>query len=61
MKTFPENHTATLNNGIEMPIIGLGTFLATGRDVLEACKFAIGLGFRHIDTANMYRNHGEVA
>ena len=46
-----------LNNGVEMPAIGFGTWaIADGSDVVEAVKTAIECGFRHIDTASFYKN-----
>ncbi|TNF06620.1 MAG: aldo/keto reductase, partial [Bacillota bacterium] len=51
----------TLHNGIKMPKLGLGTFLVKDGDeaytsVLEALK----VGYRHIDTAQMYNNEESV-
>ncbi len=51
-----------LNNGIKMPQLGLGVF-EEDFDIsktAEAVKFAIELGYRHIDTAAVYRNEEEV-
>lgn len=44
-----------LNNGVEMPIFGLGTYKATGSDIKQAVKDAIELGYRHFDTADYYK------
>lgn len=46
----------TLNNGIEIPIIGLGTFRAKEKDVYNSVKIALESGYRHIDTAMIYGN-----
>lgn len=43
-------HTSKLNNGIEMPAIGLGTWHAAGDDLRKAVKIALETGYRHIDT-----------
>lgn len=43
-------------NGDRMPIIGLGTWKATGEEVKEAVKNALEIGYRHIDTAAIYSN-----
>lgn len=45
-------------NGI--PALGLGTYPLSGQDCTDAVKMAIGLGYRHIDTAQMYGNEREV-
>lgn len=46
-----------LNSGFNMPSIGLGTYRATDDECYEAVKFALKVGYRHIDTADMYQNH----
>lgn len=49
--------TVTLNNGIEMPQLGLGVFQsAEGQEVETAVRTALDFGYRHIDTAAAYRN-----
>lgn len=50
-----------LNNGIEMPLFGLGTFQAGGgRETWEAVLDAFDAGYRLIDTAAMYGNEEDV-
>lgn len=49
-----------LNNGIEIPKLGLGTWLINGEKVTQAVKEAIKLGYKHIDTAEAYSNEVEV-
>lgn len=50
-----------LNNGVEMPYLGLGVFKMTNRDeTLQAIQKAIEVGYRHIDTASLYQNEEEV-
>ncbi|MBN1914578.1 MAG: aldo/keto reductase [Parachlamydiales bacterium] len=51
----------TLNNGIEIPLLGFGTWLLEGKTCTEAVSRAIELGYRHIDTACIYHNHLQVA
>ena len=49
--------TVKLNNGIEMPVLGLGTFLLTDPDTCErSVSEAIRIGYRSIDTAQGYGN-----
>jgi len=52
--------TATLNNGVEMPYLGLGTWQARGRECEQAVKFALRNGYDHIDTAQGYDNERQV-
>jgi len=47
---------AKLNNGVLMPIVGLGTFRSKTEDVYQAVLDAIEAGYRHIDTAMIYGN-----
>lgn len=47
----------TLNNGVEMPYFGLGVYLSEeGQEVINAVKWAVEAGYRHIDTASIYKN-----
>ncbi len=46
--------------GFRIPIIGLGTWELRGRDCARLVEQAIHLGYRHIDTAQMYANEAEV-
>lgn len=45
-----------LNDGHRMPLLGLGTWNAQGKELKEAVKAAIQCGYRHIDTASNYKN-----
>ena len=47
-------------NGARIPLIGLGTWDLRGRACARMVEEAIGLGYRHIDTAAMYRNEEAV-
>src|SRR6202008_591514 len=47
-------------NGAPIPIIGLGTWDLRGRTCARMVKQALRLGYRHIDTAEMYDNEREV-
>ena len=45
-----------LNNGVEMPQIGLGTFMLEPNDAQNSVREALKIGYRLIDTANAYVN-----
>lgn len=49
-----------LNNGVHMPVFGLGTWDLRGPECTRVVQEAIGLGYRLIDTAQMYGNEHEV-
>ena len=50
----------TLNNGLSMPKIGLGTFLLKPEQAEQAVLWALQSGYRSIDTANIYMNEKAV-
>ena len=50
----------TLNNGVKMPMAGIGTFLLTPDEAEDACVSALDYGYRLIDTANAYMNEKAV-
>jgi 2,5-diketo-D-gluconate reductase A len=52
--------SADLGNGVSMPMVGLGTWDLRGRKGYDAIRYALQAGYRHLDTATMYRNEGEV-
>jgi len=54
------DETYTLSNGVEIPKLGLGTWFINNKDVVPAATEAIRLGYRHIDTAQAYRNEQSV-
>lgn len=47
-------------NGANIPALGFGTFRMPAEDVMRVVPKAIELGFRHIDTAQIYGNEAEV-
>ena len=50
-----------LNNGVEMPRFGIGTFLQPSDEVCEqSCLTALKAGYRHIDTAHAYQDEAGV-
>ncbi|MCW2702427.1 MAG: 2,5-didehydrogluconate reductase [Blastococcus sp.] len=52
--------TITLNNGVEIPQLGFGVFQIPPSETVEATASALEIGYRHIDTAQMYGNEREV-
>ena len=52
--------SVTLNNGVEMPILGFGVYQIPAEDTERAVSDALAAGYRHIDTAAAYGNEAEV-
>jgi diketogulonate reductase-like aldo/keto reductase len=52
--------TFTLNNGVELPALGLGVFQTPPEETVAAVVSALQAGYRHIDTAAAYGNEREV-
>lgn len=50
----------TLQNGVQMPLVGFGTFMLSGETCVKAFAEAIQSGYRMIDTAEAYGNEKEV-
>ena len=50
----------TLNNGVDIPAIGLGVFQTPPAETVDAVTAALRTGYRHIDTAAAYGNEREV-
>lgn len=55
------NDTYTLNNGLQIPCVGFGTFKSTDNGSADAIKMAIEAGYRYLDTASFYHNEEFVA
>ena len=53
--------TDNLSNGVEIPKLGLGTWMVGNTDVVQAVKDAVTIGYRLIDTAQAYGNEEGVA
>ena len=49
-----------VGNGAAMPMLGFGTWQLQGELSYEATRHALLVGYRHIDTATMYRNEEQV-
>ncbi len=60
MTTVSTVPTLTLNDGNEIPQLGFGVFQIPPPDTAEAVRTALDAGYRHIDTAEMYRNEAGV-
>lgn len=54
------NETYKLSNGVEIPKLGLGTWLLDDAQAAQAVRDAISIGYRHIDTAQAYMNEAGV-
>ena len=55
------NSVVKLNNGINIPIFGLGTYLAKeGQQTIDSINYALEAGYRHFDTAAFYFNEESV-
>lgn len=50
----------TLSNNVKIPKIGLGTWMINNRNAAQAVVDAVKVGYRHIDTAQAYRNESGV-
>lgn len=50
------NETYTLNNGITIPKLGLGTWFIDDNEAAQAVRDAAAIGYRHFDTAQAYGN-----
>ena len=57
--TLPDD-TVTLPNGTRMPLVGFGTWQIKGDDAVRAVSTALEAGYRHLDTATVYGNEGQV-
>ena len=49
-----------LNNGLQLPAIGLGVFQTPREETTSAVEAVLSIGYRHIDTAAAYSNEREV-
>ena len=58
--TLDHQPTVALPGGRAMPTLGFGTWQMTGTTCYEAVRYALEAGYRHYDTATIYRNEREV-
>jgi 2,5-diketo-D-gluconate reductase A len=56
----PANESVALRRGGQMPLVGFGTWQIEGRAARTAVLNALEVGYRHIDTATVYRNERQV-
>jgi 2,5-diketo-D-gluconate reductase A len=60
VSTSPTTPTVTLNNGVQMPIIGFGVFQIPAEQTQQVVEQALAAGYRHLDTAASYGNEEAV-
>ena len=60
MTNATEVPVLTLHDGVEIPRLGFGVFQIPPEETQEAVEEALGVGYRHIDTAAAYRNEAGV-
>jgi diketogulonate reductase-like aldo/keto reductase len=60
VNSLHQQSTTTLNNGVEMPLLGLGVYNMYGKTAEQAVGKALEIGYRLIDTATLYENEKEV-
>ncbi|MGO4490633.1 aldo/keto reductase [Arthrobacter sp. 2YAF22_2] len=53
-------HHVTLNNGVQMPILGFGVYQIPAEETQAAAEAALAAGYRHLDTAAAYGNEEAV-
>jgi diketogulonate reductase-like aldo/keto reductase len=58
--TEGDQPTVSLGDGRAMPLVGLGTWQMTGSQCYRAVRHALDVGYRHLDTATIYRNESDV-
>jgi len=61
MGSLEHQPTRELPGGVRMPVLGLGVWqMAAGAETEQAVEWALEAGYRHVDTAAMYRNEQSV-
>ncbi len=61
MNAMDLSASVRLNNGVEMPWLGLGVFQSVpGKETEQAVRWALEIGYRHVDTAAFYDNEQDV-
>lgn len=54
------NQAVEIATGVSMPMVGFGTWQITGEAAYTSTRFALDVGYRHIDTALLYGNEAQV-
>jgi diketogulonate reductase-like aldo/keto reductase len=60
MTAVTDDRNVELGSGRTMPLLGLGTWQARGRDARDAVRTALEVGYRLVDTATIYGNERQV-
>lgn len=60
IRSMADMATVDIAPGVQLPLVGLGTYKAQGSAAVAAVTAALAAGFRHIDTAAVYNNYAEV-
>lgn len=61
MATHSDDRSVRLSAaGTDLPLIGLGTWQLRGRQGYDAVRYALDIGYRHLDTATNYGNEAEI-
>lgn len=60
MNNISKNKDLVLNNGVEIPLIGFGTYKMHGAELEKAIEVGLEAGYRHFDTAALYGNEEEI-
>jgi diketogulonate reductase-like aldo/keto reductase len=60
MAGMTEIPVVDLGRGVAMPMVGFGTWQLHGQQAYQAVRHALQAGYRHIDTATMYRNEDQI-
>lgn len=60
MNNLSKNKDLVLNNGVEIPLIGFGTYKMHGAELEKAIEVGLEAGYRHFDTAALYGNEEEI-
>ena len=60
MTASTNQQNVRLAEGVSIPLIGFGTWQLNGADAYNGVRAALDIGYRHIDTATMYRNEDQI-